>query len=272
MKPHLFSYRKYKEFLRDAIDGYPQNGRGLRKKLAAAAGCQVPYVSHVLNGTYDFSPEQIEGISRFLGLSQDEKEYLIHLVLFERAGTESLRLFYKAALDRLTEKNFQLKERINAKSTLDEHAKATYYSSWYFAAIHMLTTIPEFQSREKISQTLQLPIARVDQVIEFLLQNGLMEKKHNRLLSKSADLHLDNDSPLIAKLHTNWRLQALQSLDNQPTQDLHYSLVFTIAEEDIPKVRETLTKALEKCATIIRPSKEENLAALCVDLFRVSRK
>lgn len=270
MRPYLFEYNDYKGFVRDVLKTYPEQGRGMRRKIAEAAGCQVPYVSHVLSGDYDFSAEQAEGLARLLGLTASEKEYFLHLVLYQRAGTPGLRAFYKATLERLAEQHSNLRDRLKTKDSLDQNARAIYYSSWHYAAIHMLPTIPGFQTPEKIRERLNIQESKVEDVIEFLLAHGLLEKKQNRLHAKLLDLHLERGSPLLAKHHTNWRLQAIQSLDQENTNELHYSLAFTASEADLPKIRKVLTEALQSAAAIIRPSAEEDLMALCVDFFRVA--
>ncbi len=59
------------------------------------------------------------------------------------------------------------------------------------------------------------------------------------------------------------------SLDQDMTDHLHYSSVFTLSEEDYPRVKEILTKALSEALKAITSSPEENGAAICLDLFKL---
>ncbi|MNL63272.1 hypothetical protein D3C87_1873970 [compost metagenome] len=96
---------------------------------------------------------------------------------------------------------------------------------------------------------------------------NLAYKEHQQYKTKQPFLHLEKDSPLISKHHSNIRVRSMQSLDYAHDKDLHYSLIFSVAEKDKAKLREKLTQALEECADIILPSKEEDLAVLSLDLF-----
>ena len=48
--------------------------------------------------------------------------------------------------------------------------------------------------------------------------------------------------------------------------DLHYSLCFSASQKDLPILREKILEAIEDCLKVIRPSKEEKLGLLCLDL------
>jgi len=111
----------------------------------------------------------------------------------------------------------------------------------------MITTIPEYHTYDKIQSYFQLPMKKIKEVIEFLIEEGLLVKNMNRLQPAWLDLHLEKSSKLISKQHTNWRLQAIRSLDQDEINELHYSLVFTISRSDLAKIRQTLTIAIENC-------------------------
>lgn len=264
---NIFKYLKYKAFLTDWIDGSPNKGRGVRKKIAVAAGCQLPYVSHVLNGAYHFNSEQIDGIARLLKLRQVEHEYLLLLVQFERAGTDSLKKFYKRLIEDMAIKNTTIQQKLKSKNALSSLDRNTYYSEWTYSAIHMLATIPKFRTFNKIAEHLNLPLTKVEICVEKLISMGLLKLINGELHPQQVDLHLDKDSMNIRQHHTNWRIKALNSLDNMQEHHLHYSLAFTIKKEDFIKVREVISTAIKDSADIIRPSEEEDLAVLNIDLF-----
>ncbi|MCM2324803.1 MAG: hypothetical protein NDJ90_16205, partial [Oligoflexia bacterium] len=82
-------------------------------------------------------------------------------------------------------------------------------------------------------------------------------------------IHLGNDSPLIGKLHANWRLHTLQSLDRKNPEDLHYSAAVTLSHADFTAVREILTRALLDTHKVIHPSKEERLCVMAMDFYEL---
>lgn len=267
MKTAIFDYDDYKNLMNALIESKPQNGRGQRKLLAEAVHCQVAYITHVLSGDNHFSLEQAEAAGRFFNLTKEELEYLLVLVQYNRAGTPTLKRIFHSQLEERRKRNRLLKHRLKIKETLSAEDQAIYYSSWHFAAIHILLTLPDFDTTETIARKFSLSSERVLEVLEFLLRLGFVKKEQNRYIVASAMLHLESDSALISKHHVNWRIKTLQTLEHIDEDSLHYSLVFSISKRDLSKVRETLVEALENCADIIRPSKEEEVAALCVDLF-----
>lgn len=267
MKNALFDYDDYKVLLNALIESKPQGGRGQRKLLAEAIHCQVAYITHVLSGDNHFSLEQAEAAGRFFALTKEELEFLLALVQYNRAGTPSLKKLLSSQIEELRKKNNLLKHRLKIKESLPPEDQATYYSSWHYAAIHILLTIPEFDTTDSIAHRFSLSRKRVLEVLEFLLRMGLIKKEQNKYIVISNMLHLDPRSPLISKHHANWRIKVLHDLENIRESSLHYSLTFSISKKDLSKVREVLTTALQDCADIIRPSKEEDVAALSVDLF-----
>lgn len=267
MKTSVFEYSNYKRYLNDLIEACPNGGRGQRKALAEHIGCQVAYVTHVLSGDNHFSMEQIEACGRYFSLAKKEMEFLFLLLQHNRAGTVDLKKFFSGLIHEQREKHSLLKDRLNIKNTLSREDQAVYYSSWQYAAVHMALTVPEYRSIESLSARFNITAARVLEVLEFLTKLNLAYKEQNQYKTKDPFLHLEKDSPLISKHHSNLRVRAINSLDTPHEKDLHYSLIFSVAEKDKPKLRERLTKCIEECADIIRPSTEEDLAALCIDMF-----
>lgn len=266
---NIFTYENYKAFLLDVISSYPKGGRGLRAKLAQAMNCQVAYVSHVFKGNYHLSLEQAEAASRFFALNKEEGEYFLLLVSQQRAGSRELRSFFDRALKDKRDQISLLKSRVKISERIGAEEQSTYYSHWYYAAIHMLITIPEFQTAEKISKRLKLSQKKVNEVLGFLVGCNLLRKEGLSYRPGSSLLHLEKDSPLIARHHSNWRMSAITSLSEEKENDLHYSGVVTCSEKDRDLVREKIAKCLEDCISVIKASPEEKLMGICLDWFEV---
>lgn len=97
----LFAYDDYRAYLAVAIARGRFGERGPRTQLASAAGCQAAYVSQVLKGESNFSLEQGDAISSFLGHKAEERSYFLDLIQLARAGTQDLRAFFLGRLQRL---------------------------------------------------------------------------------------------------------------------------------------------------------------------------
>ncbi|HLE01367.1 MAG TPA: TIGR02147 family protein [Bdellovibrionota bacterium] len=267
----LIEYRDYKSYLNDWIRAQPGKGRGVRSELARAAQCQLAYISRVLaTDTADFSLEQAEKISEFMNHADREIRYFLLLVQYARAGTASLKNRYLAEIKEAQEKQLYLKDRLGVKQPLSLEAQTTYYSAWYYAAIHVLLTAPKFQTKKEIAAALGLSLKKVSEVLAFLASVDLAREEKGRFVTGQVRIHLGADSPLIAKHHINWRIEAIRSLereDRAQSNDLHYSSVVTLSDEDRIRVKSILVKAIEEAKAIVRDSPSDKLCSFSLDLY-----
>lgn len=269
MKKSIYEFDNYKTFLNTFIEQMPSHGRGVKKKLANALGCQGPFITQVLSGNLDFSMEHAVGIAQFLGMNQSETEHLVLLVSYNRAGTNDLKKLLYQSIEQAREKRKLIKNRMNMKEAIDKESEVIYYSSWHYQAVHMALTIPGLNSREAISQKLKLPLKKVDDVLHFLTEKNLIKKNMSKYEVTDLWLHLDKSSPMISKHHTNLRIKSIQSMDNIQKSDLHYSAIFSCANKDLLKLQEMLLKTLSDFNELVRPSKEEELACFNLDFFKI---
>jgi hypothetical protein len=189
------------------------------------------------------------------------------LVQAGRAGSLELERFYREQLNRIKVRREKISERISARPALTPEAQVRYYSSWIFAAVHILLSIPEFHNPKRIAEHLHLPAAVVADALEFLSEVGLAVRNKRGFSIGEARIHLPAHSPVISKHHINWRMQAIQALDRQQPEDLHYSLVMSLSRQDVEKLRNLILSAVESAEKIFRPSPEEVTRCLSIDLF-----
>jgi len=273
MNAEVFEYENYKVYLNDRLDNPGRGGgRGCRTKLSKAIGCQTAYTAQVLRGAAHFSLEQGEGINEFLGHTDEEGHFFLLLIQRERAGTKKLQNRFEQQMKGIREKRLLLSNRLKVSHSLEIKDQVTYYSAWYFAAIHALVSIPKFRNITEIAKHLNLDVKKVREVADFLVAAGLLvyeSPKGSTLIVGRRSIHLGADSPLIAKHHTNWRLQALRALERSEPENLHYSSAISVSEADAARIREILVKTIEMIKPIIRESKEETVQCLSFDLFKV---
>lgn len=267
MKSSIYEYKDYKKYVIDRIEASAASGRGQRKKLAEDIGCQVSHISNVLNGSGHFSLEQLEACARYFGLDEEEIEYLLLVLQYNRAGSSSLKKLFKKSIDRVVSGKSKLKTRLKMDKSLERRHELEYYSSWEYGAIHVLISLKDFQTRESIAKKLSLSIQRVDQILSFLNKVGLIEKKGTTYSLTSSQIFLGKDSHLISKHHTNWRVRTLREFENIKSESLHMSGVITLSEEDFVLIREVLSNALSRSFDIVKESKEEKMAMLAIDFY-----
>lgn len=266
---NIFKYKDYKAYLREFLGLESKRKAGAQARLALSLNCQPAYISQVLNGQAQLSLEQSDKACQHLGHSEDESLYFLNLVQLERAGTKSLKLIFQKELHKISERQLNLKERLEYKKTLSAEDQATYYSSWVYAAIHVLISIPGLETADGLSLRLKISTKRVREVLDFLTTRGLLEHTSQGYKIGVTSVHLGSDSAFVGMHHIHWRNRAIQSLETQKDKALHYSSVVTLSEEDVYKVRTLLTETIEKIRGVIRPSTDEVGYCYLMDLFEV---
>jgi len=220
------------DFLRSVIDGHHDiDFCKTSGQLADYLRCQVAFISQVLSGSPHLSLEHAIQTTHFLEMGVEETEFFMILVHSGRAGSHELKKYYAKQISQIKERRQKISERIEVKSNLDLESQTTYYSSWIYAAAHILLSVAEFQSPNRIAEHLRLPLVLINETIEFLVSVGLAEKKKEKYIIGTARIHLPAASPLISKHHISWRMQAIQSLEGRGPESLHYSLVMSLLNQ-----------------------------------------
>ena len=266
----VFDFQSYKVYLR-AYTGGPGRRSGIKSALATAIRCQTTYFSRVLNGNAQLSLEQAEALSLFLKHTDDEAHYFLLLVQKERAGTRSLHQYFQKQIDQILAKRMVLRERIAGELVLNKADQAEYYSSWHYAAFHIAVTVPALRNREALSRYFRVPSQRVHLVMEFLIRAGMVSELSGIYFPVQVDIMLGNDSPNIIRHHTNWRNRAIDSLETERPEEMHYSAVVSVAREDLPRIKENLVQLIQKNLALYRASKEEEIYCCSIDFFGLGR-
>jgi transcriptional regulator with XRE-family HTH domain len=266
MEKSIFDYISYKAFLRAQ-----SRLRGRKSALAEAMGIQPTYLSHVLHGKAHLSLEQVELLNRFLHHTEDESHFLVLLVQKEKSGTKTLEAYFQKQIDDLFLKRLDLTKRLGTQNSLTEEDRSIYYSSWIYGALHMAVTVPELRTREVLLKHFNLTSERFQKVAEFLLRTGLIIEKGRELHPGPTFMRIGKDAHQIIKHHTNWRNQAIESLERESLQDLHYSAVVTLSEKDALKIKDLLLQGINDNIEIIKKSPEEKIFVYTMDFFELKK-
>ncbi len=211
-------------------------------------------------------------IARFLSLETAETDYFLALVDEARAGTKDLKDHVRRKLDQLQDQHLQIHERVGAAArVLSAEAQSIYYSQWYYSAIHILITIPEYRTLDRIAAAFPLQRETIENVVLFLISMGLAEEKRGTLMPGSTQLHLQRDALNIAKHHTNWRLAAIHAVTEPRASNVHYSTVSSLSRDDFNILRARFVDQIQNYVETIQPSKEEMLCVFNLDLFELIR-
>jgi uncharacterized protein (TIGR02147 family) len=269
MNFNLFEYSDYKAYLAEKITHEASTDRSYRTRLSDHVQCQPSYLSQVLNGKPDFTLEQAHRLNHFLLHDKVETKFFLLLVEKSRAGTKELKKFFHDQIEDVKTTRFDLKKRLKETDEISPEDQNKYYSAWFYSAIYVILSIPHFQSIPLIATRFNLPEELVAEAISFLEGCGMLERKDGIYKVTKKRIHLDRESSFIQRHHINWRSQALQSAEKNLSNDLHFSTVVALSVEDYEKVKEVFIKAITSAREIIRPSPEEDIMAITLDVFKL---
>lgn len=152
--------------------------KGQRSLLAKHLGCQTGLVSQVMNSDRHFSMEQIVEIAEYYQLKDEEKEFLILLAQYERAGSEKLRQYYLEILERMR----LGRQRLSGTRgrDLSESDFGLYHSKWYNHALHVLMELHPKADIALLARTLGITSVKVEESLAFLVSVGALKVDKGR--------------------------------------------------------------------------------------------
>jgi uncharacterized protein (TIGR02147 family) len=265
MKP-VFEYSEYKQFLKDIIQ---HRGRGSVAKMAEAAGCNRTYLSQCLGSKVQFTPDHIIGVSGYLDLNDDEQEYLLLLLLHERSASKSAQSRIREKMNKIVQANLVLSKKISQKrdsNELTELQKTKYYSSWKYAAVHTLTSLPDHQSPAQIAEKIHLSEAEIASVLRDLREMSLIDLSDRKWVHSGKNIHVSVGSFHTTQNHLNWRLKSIEDTNNKKA--VHYTTLFSLSKKDWQEMREKLIAFIEAQRDLIHQSGTEEVYCFCCDLFQ----
>jgi uncharacterized protein (TIGR02147 family) len=264
----IYSFNAYKGYLKTRISEASREW-GIITRLAQAANCQRSYLSRVLSTHVHLTLDQAFGLCEYWKLSRSESDYFLCLVEKERTGSKSYREYLESKLLSLKREYENIAQRVSRPKAETGEKEHLYYSAWYYTAIHMLVSIPAYQTVEAISKRLQLPEALIHSVLETLEQFGYVKKENRKWKYLGGEKHISKESPLVALHHNNWRQRAVIDAQSPLTRGLHFSVVQSMSREIHEELHQKLLQFIDEASRLAGPSREEELVAIGIDLFEV---
>lgn len=245
--------------------------KGYRSSLVKAAGCSLSFLSQVLNSSTQLTLDHGANMCDFWGLDEDDVEYFLDLISWERSASVSLRKRLEKRLrDRRVESKRLVKQSASTSLTLSENLKESiYYSSWHYAAIHVLTAIPAYQTIAAIAERLNLPTALIERTLNDLKVIGAVEQKGRLWQALGHSIFLRKESPLSTINQNNWRQQAMKHQAQFPYDGIHYSGLYALSREDGKQLMNMCEDFIRNAHNVVSSSKEEELVCFNMDYFSI---
>jgi len=268
----IYDFDNYKDFVRTQIKSYPRRGHGQLLKISKLLGVHSTMLTHILKGDSNFTIEHSLKLCDYFALGKLDREYFVALVQLERAGNHQTRIFFQDQLEVLKKKALNLEERLNTKKVLDENDQAIYYSAWYYSGIRLLSAVTNLGGFESAAEILGIPSSAAARAFRFLISRGLLREEGKFFVPGETHTHVARDSQWVTKHHLNWRLKAIEQLDEVQEADLVYTNAIALSKKDFMKIREELVRFIEKYKAIGDPSPSEELCFLNIDWRHLNLK
>lgn len=266
----IFEYVDYQKYLNDWIHSRPKKGRGIKLALSKYLDITPQQVSKVLNENTHLTLDQAAKLITYLELSDVEGKYFLGLVELARAGSVELREIVQERLD-LYSKNWEApSSRIDIETrTPSIEDMQTYFSSYLYGAIELITYLEKYQTVESISQYFNISKKKTLKILNFLIELGPIKKQGEKFTSVGADYFKLPEN--INKMHIkNWRMRAMASLDYQDEVNLHQNINFVVKRQDIPEMKKHIFNSMvEMSEKYIIDAQGDTICSFCVDLFEI---
>jgi len=267
IKLDIYQYDDYRQFLSDLIR---KNSaiKGFRTKLASAARCQKSFLSQVMTGSVHITLDHAANIASFLRLDREETAFFIDLVIYARAGSETLKNFLRDRFARNTEERQKIANRFNESKQIDFQHHDAFYSQWYVSATYML--LGHTQNLAEISRRLGIPLSAVETTIETLKRIGLTVRgEDGRLVNKESNLFL-KDSPFRTSFLSSWRLVGSLKQQLPESKSDFFTMIWSISKESKAQVKAIFVGAISAAKEVcIASEKEEELICVNLDFFDI---
>ncbi|MBO9668132.1 MAG: TIGR02147 family protein [Bdellovibrio sp.] len=266
----LWQFDDYREYMKAFIQYQPNGGRGQATKIATALGVHSTLLSQILNGHRDLTMEQASLFCDYDDMSESEAELFLNMVSLSRAGNESLRKKLQKQIEEQKNSFSEVRKRVGVvHKKLNTYEQSVFYSSWQYSAIRMLASLEKAPDLNEIAQLLGVTRQRLTEMVDFMLEKGLLIEEKGRIKIGHAKTHVDAKSQWATRHHANWRTRRLTELDRIQDDQICFTAPFSCSEKDYNKIREILLNAIEEVSQTVAESPSEETHVLCMDLFNM---
>lgn len=268
----IFEFSDYRVFLKDFFQKLPRNGRGKAQELAHHLRIHPTVVSQVFSGAREFSEEQALEICEFLQLSPVEEKYFRLLVRLSGASTPKLKQKIKAELADAKTAAKALSTRVVTEKPLTDTERAVFYSSWLYSAIRLYASTDKGgRTVDEIVERFGITRVRALEICDFLTGTGLCSVKNGAYQMGAQSTFVEKGSPFLMKHHSNWRLKAVQSLDNLSEDELMFTGAMSISAADFQRLRERMAEFIKAFSQTVKDSPAEEIACFNMDFFWIRK-
>ncbi|MCM2323201.1 MAG: TIGR02147 family protein [Oligoflexia bacterium] len=271
---NIYSHLDYRTALTEIVAERKKSDPDLSfVQLSKAIRLEKTYVSKVLNGRADFNSDQMYAVCRFLGLNEQERDYLLLLLEYQRSGHPLRKKELKARITLAQSEHLSTRKYLRARS-VNQEAKdryLEYYLEPLAPVVHTYLSIPEYQKNTGLLRDrLGLKEAEVQRILKLLIRLEIVkiQKEPKAYLPVVNNIQLAKDSPVCLPSEVLFRLHVIEHVRKLPAeQRFLLSLSFSGDEETRNFIHAEFLKFLKVAEAAIRAAPSEKVFQMNFDLF-----
>lgn len=249
MKPKIYNYKDYREYLKEMFD-FLKVQKVSKRKIATTVGVSNAYLTMVVNGKRNLDLKYLENFADFFELNISERSYFKNLVIIcDEEDSRKRSVAYKKLSKFRSYRDKNIEDVITHK----------YLDNWYYVAIRELSFSDDFQDDPFWIQEKFLPKLKIRDI-----ENALNFLKKHKLLSSHDETHLNCSEGLYKLSLTHFHQDMLEVIgDSIPKvkRDDRNILGFTksLDKKSFNKAKEIMQEALEKLEELTPEDKGSDL-------------
>ena len=267
----FFSENNYRDAIKKSLD-HLKSRFGIKRysfqKMALHCGVEKSYISKVFSGGGHLSADQLFLVAEFLGLNQEEQNFLWLLFDQERSGLHARKLVLQRQIDEKRQGSLRSELTIKSPPLSENVASSKYYSDINHLLVHMALMIPAYtKNLAGLSEALKLDREQLDDILQTLASLGLADISISPPRVLKSALHLPSGSWLNSSLQQNLRVLVLENLRRAEKADHHYGAVFAADFEARSKIKGLFIEFMGQVEQIVLKAPAEHVFGINFDLF-----
>lgn len=270
----LFSHLDYRAALKSEVDFRKKvNKKFTYEKLASAIGIQKPYLSKVFSEQAHFNSDQLHLACHYLRLNDEEENYLLLLLEFQRSGIASRRTLLSQKIKSIQTAKLDSQKYLNADFT--ETTSSADYTEFYLNPIaHLLLSflhIPKIAKNPKSAANLmQVSLTQIEELLKLLKQLQLIDwdEKQKTFVILKKQLHLPKNSTLNDTYQAVMRIKSTELATRLPYDQKYQLAVTFVADENTKRqIHQDFLEFLKRTQEAVIQAPPEKAYQLNFDLL-----
>lgn len=276
---NVYRHLDYRKAIVELVEERKQSDASVTfARIAEAALIEKTYISKVIKAKADFNADQLYSVCSYLRLSQDERNYLLLLLEYQRCALSVRKRELKDKIVETQSKHLSTRKFLQQTQMVSgdlAEKYLEYYLDPLAPIIHTYLSIPACQSNvTSIQKRIGITEGDLKRALEILLRLGIVEHKvsRNAYVPVVDNIQLAKESPLCLPSEILFRLQVIDQIKKlPPDQRFLLSMTFSGREETRTYVHEQFLKFLKSVEPVIRDAPSENVFQMNFDLFNWDR-